>query len=311
MSASLRRLLKNTFKTSLRVNNCRHFSSNQEFVKIVEVGARDGLQNEKEFVGTDAKIDLIDQLTSSGLQTIEVTSFVSPKWIPQLADNQEVFTRINKNDVVSYPCLVPNLKGYQQAVTCGVKEVAVFGSASEGFSQKNINCSIEESLKRFQNVFDASKNDNIKIRGYISCTVGCPYDGNVNPTEVAKVTESLLEMGCYEVSLADTIGVGTPDKIEQMLKEVLRVCQAENLAIHCHDTNGMAIDNIAQSLEMGIRVVDSSVGGLGGCPYAKNATGNVATEKVLQFLQTQGMHTGVDLEEVTRIGSWIRKSIGK
>ncbi|XP_066934946.1 hydroxymethylglutaryl-CoA lyase, mitochondrial-like [Clytia hemisphaerica] len=312
MATTLTTIVKRSAKFHPRFSTCRHRSSgSKDFVKIVEVGARDGLQNEKELVPTNTKIELIDRLSATGLQTIEATSFVSPKWVPQLADNKELFTRIEKKDGVSYPVLVPNLKGYQQAVASGVKEIAVFGSASEGFSQKNINCSIEESLKRFQNVFDASKNDGIRIRGYLSCTVGCPYDDRVAPKQVAKVTESLLEMGCYEVSLADTIGVGNPESIERMLGEVLAVCRPEVLAIHCHDTNGKAVQNIAKSLDLGVRVVDSSVGGLGGCPYAKNATGNVSTEKVLQFLSTQGVETGVNLEEIKEIGEWIRKSLGK
>lgn len=308
MSVSLLRRSRNLVHSSWK---CRASSTCTDFVKIFEVGARDGLQNEKELVPTDTKIKLIDRLSSTGLKSIEVTSFVSPKWIPQLADNKEVFDKIQKKDGVDYPVLVPNIKGYQSAVKAGAKEVAVFGSASVGFSLKNINCSVEESLKRFQDVFGASKKDSVLIRGYVSCTVGCPYDGYVKPIQVARVTESLLEMGCYEVSLADTIGVGTPEKIEAMLNEVLKVCQPTRLAIHCHDTNGKAIENIAKSLELGIRVVDSSVGGLGGCPYAKNATGNVATEKVLIFLHGQGMQTGVDLNEIETIGTWIRKELGK
>lgn len=292
------------------INLIRNYQSGS-FVRIVEVGARDGLQNEPSIVPKDVKIDFINQLSETGLKTIEVTSFVSPKWVPQMADNAEVFSGINKNPSVSYPVLVPNTKGLESALKVGVKEIAVFAAASEGFSKKNINCNIEESLQRIKEVTDKAANKNLQIRGYVSCIVGCPYDGDIKPTAVAKVTEELLKLGCYEISLGDTIGVGTKNKMESMLKEVLKVTTPEKLAIHCHDTYGQALPNICVALDHGIRVVDSSVSGLGGCPYAQGASGNVATEDLIYMLNGLGVETGVNLEKMIKIGSFISTVINR
>ncbi|XP_065581610.1 hydroxymethylglutaryl-CoA lyase, mitochondrial-like isoform X2 [Artemia franciscana] len=274
-------------------------------VKIVEVGPRDGLQNEKGLVPTEAKINFINLLSETGLPVVEVTSFVSPKWVPQMGDNASVFKGITKYPNISYPVLVPNMKGLHSAIEAGVNEIAIFGAASETFSLKNINASIEESLKRFIEVTQVAKENNIKIRGYVSCVVGCPYEGDVKPETVLTVTEKLLAMGCYEVSLGDTIGVGTPGSIRKMLSTVLEKVRPEQLAIHCHDTYGQALANILAAIEMGITTVDSSVGGLGGCPYAKGASGNVATEDVVYMLNGLGIETGVDLRKLIKAGDFI------
>jgi len=287
------------------------FSACDNYVKIVEVGPRDGLQNEKKLIDTDIKVSLIDQLSQSGLPVVEATSFVSPKWVPQFKDNAEVMQRINRLPGVSYPVLVPNLKGFDAAIEVDAKEIAIFTAASEAFNKKNINCSIEESLKRFEDVFASATEKGIKVRGYVSCVVGCPYEGRIDPGIVAHVTAKLVEMGCYEISLGDTIGVGTASSVKDMLTSVLKEIACERVAIHCHDTHGKALENITQALEMGVRVVDSSVGGLGGCPYAKGATGNVATEKVLKMLRMQGMETGVDEEKIDEIGEWIYSIVKK
>eukprot|EP00842_Homolaphlyctis_polyrhiza_P001153 jgi/Hompol1/2038/HPOL_005826-RA len=282
-----------------------------DFVKIVEVGPRDGLQNEKTLVPTETKLELIHRLASSGLQTVEVTSFVSPKWVPQMGDNAAVYKGIKKLPGVAYPVLVPNIKGLASAVEAGVEEIAVFGAASESFSMKNINCSIEESLTRFKEVVDAALAKGIRVRGYVSTVVGCPYEGDVAPEAVARVAKRLIDMGCYEISLGDTIGVATPNKIAAVLDAVTKVVPVEKLAIHCHDTYGQAIANIQMALDKGVRVVDSSVAGLGGCPYAKGATGNVATEDVVYLLHGLGMKTGVDLLSLARTGHFISKHLNR
>jgi len=280
-------------------------------VKIVEVGPRDGLQNEKAIIEADVKIDFINKLSQTGLKFIEATSFVSKRWVPQLGDNREVMEGIQRRDGISYSALVPNMKGFSDAVECQTEEIAIFGAASESFSKKNINCTIEESLKRFQPVCDAAREHSMKVRGYVSCVVGCPYEGVISPEAVAQVSKEMLQMGCYEISLGDTIGVGTPGSIQSMLDAVLKVIPAEKLAIHCHDTYGQALANIYTALQMGVRVVDSSVAGLGGCPYAKGASGNVATEDVVYMLQGCGYETGVDLQKIIDVGLWISQKLGK
>ncbi|KAK7080985.1 hypothetical protein SK128_001560 [Halocaridina rubra] len=280
-------------------------------VKIVEVGPRDGLQNEKSLVPTDVKIEFINRLSLAGHQAVEVTSFVSPKWVPQMADHAEVMTRINRIKGVSYPVLTPNLKGLQSAIAAKCEEVAIFGAASESFSQKNINCSIAESLERFQAVMDAAKKEGIRVRGYVSCVCGCPYEGSISPKAVAKVALAMYGMGCYEISLGDTIGVGTPGSMRRMLEEVLTVLPADVLAVHCHDTYGQALPNILVALQMGISVVDASVAGLGGCPYAKGASGNVATEDVVYMLNGLQIETGVDLDKLIEAGNYICRAINR
>ncbi len=271
-------------------------------VKIVEVGPRDGLQNEKAAIATDVKVELIDRLTDAGLPAIEATAFVSPKWVPQMADGAEVMARIRRKPGVAYPVLVPNMKGFEAAAAAGATEVAVFGAASETFSQKNINSSIAESLERFRPVIDAAQAAAIRVRGYVSCVLGCPYEGDVAPAAVAHVAAALYAMGCYEVSLGDTIGVGTPGRTTAMLDAVARVVPVDRLAGHYHDTYGQALANIYASLERGVAVFDSSVAGLGGCPYARGATGNVATEDVVDLLHGLGIATGVDLDRLVDTG---------
>jgi len=274
-------------------------------VRIVEVGPRDGLQNEAVNIPSNVKIELINRLSDTGLQTIEVTSFVNPKWVPQMGDNADVFLGITKKKQVSYPVLVPNLQGLHAAKKVNVKEIAVFVSASEGFSRKNTNCSVQEGINRVKDVIHEAKQSNIKVRGYISCVVGCPYDGKIHPSAVSKVAEALLSLGCYELSLGDTIGVGTKDTMENMLNDLRNVTSPDKLAIHCHDTYGQALVNIFTSLEKGIRIVDSSVAGLGGCPYAKGATGNVATEDLVYMLHGLGAKTGIDMKSLIRAGRYI------
>jgi hydroxymethylglutaryl-CoA lyase len=274
-------------------------------VRIVDVGPRDGLQNEKGEVPTAIKLELIERLADAGIRSIEATAFVSPKWIPQMADHTEVLERIRRKPGVSYPVLTPNLKGFEAAKAAGATEVAVFGAASEAFSRKNINCSIAESLERFRPVVDAAKESDIKVRGYISCVVACPYEGDVAPARVAEVAGALYDMGCYEVSLGDTIGAATPGKTQRMIEACLKHVPAEKLAGHYHDTYGQALANIYASLELGVATFDSSVSGLGGCPYAKGASGNVATEDVLYMLAGLGIETGVDLAKVVETGVWI------
>ncbi|GAC1449339.1 MAG: bifunctional 3-hydroxy-3-isohexenylglutaryl-CoA lyase/hydroxymethylglutaryl-CoA lyase [Desulfuromonadaceae bacterium] len=280
-------------------------------VKMVEVGPRDGLQNEAMIVPTDVKIELINRLSATGLSVIESTSFVSPKWVPQMADNAQVMLGITRRPGVSYPVLVPGMQGFEAAVAAGAEEIAVFGAASEAFSQRNINCSIAESLERFAPVVVAARERNIKVRGYVSCVLGCPYQGDVAPESVAQVALRLLEMGCYEISLGDTIGFGTPSKAQAMVKKVAEVVPYRRLAVHFHDTYGQALANILAVLEMGISVVDSSVAGLGGCPYAKGASGNVASEDLLYMLNGMGVETGVDLTELVDAGLYISKYLGR
>jgi len=280
-------------------------------VRIVEVGPRDGLQNEKQEVPTEIKLELIERLADAGLPAVEATAFVSPKWIPQMADHTEVLERIRRKPGVDYPVLTPNLKGFEAARAAGATEVAIFGAASEAFSKKNINCSIAESLERFGPVADAARAANIKVRGYISCVVGCPYEGEIDPDKVAEVAEALFHMGCYEISLGDTIGVGTPAKTQRMIKACAHRVPVEQLAGHYHDTYGQALANIYASLELGVATFDSSVAGLGGCPYAAGASGNVATEDVVYLLNGLGVETGVDLDRVVEIGQWICGVLGK
>ncbi|KAM9433514.1 hydroxymethylglutaryl-CoA lyase, mitochondrial [Salvelinus alpinus] len=282
-----------------------------ERVKIVEVGPRDGLQNEKTLVPTEVKIHLIDMLSEAGLPVIEATSFVSPKWVPQMADQVEVMKGINRRPGVSYPVLTPNLKGFQAAVKAGAAEVAIFGAASELFSKKNINCSVDESLQRFEEVTKAAKEAGVRVRGYVSCVLGCPYEGQVSPDKVAQVAKRLYSMGCYEISLCDTIGVGTPGGMTKMLEAVSREVPVDALAVHCHDTYGQALANILIALQMGISVVDSSVAGLGGCPYAQGASGNVATEDVVYMLHGLGIQTGVDLPKLMDAGAFICSSLNR
>jgi len=280
-------------------------------IRIVEVGARDGLQNEKQVVPAATKIAFIDRLSATGLATIEVTSFVSPKWVPQLADAEEVFKGITQREGVRYPVLVPNEKGMARAVATGAREISVFAAASESFSQKNINCSVEESLARFEPVMAMAKVEGITVRGYVSCVLGCPYEGAIEPAAVAEVAARLHQMGCYEISLGDTIGVGTPDRARDMLAEVADQVPMERLAVHFHDTYGQALANILACVEEGVHVVDASVAGLGGCPYAQGASGNVATEDVVYMLHGMGMTTGVDLLALVEAGHFICDALGR
>ena len=280
-------------------------------VKIYEVGPRDGLQNEKQAVPTAVKVELIDRLTAAGLTYIEATSFVSPKWVPQLGDAAEVMAKIKRKKGVSYPVLVPNEKGMEGALAAKAQEIAVFTAASESFAKNNINCTIGESFDRFAPVIKTAKQNGIKVRGYVSCVAGCPYEGEVEPEKVAGVAAKLYDAGCYEISLGDTIGAGTPGQIRRMLKAVLKKVPAEALALHCHDTYGQALANIYAGLEMGIATVDSSVAGLGGCPYAQGASGNVATEDVLYMLNGLGVETGVDLEDIVDAAWFISEKLGR
>ncbi|CAN1250341.1 Hydroxymethylglutaryl-CoA lyase, mitochondrial [Linum perenne] len=282
-----------------------------KFVKIVEVGPRDGLQNEKSVVPTDVKIELIRRLVSSGLPVVEATSFVSPKWVPQLADAKDVMKAVHSLEGSRLPVLTPNVKGFDAAIAAGAKEVAIFASASEAFSKSNINCSIEESLVRYRAVTQAAKEHSIPVRGYVSCVVGCPEEGAISPSKVAYVAKALYDMGCYEISLGDTIGVGTPGSVVPMLEAVVAVVPVENLAVHFHDTYGQSLPNILASLQMGISTVDSSVAGLGGCPYAKGASGNVATEDVVYMLNGLGVKTNVDLAKLLSAGEFISKQLGR
>lgn len=280
-------------------------------VRIVEVGPRDGLQNEKTIINVADKISLINQLSHCGFQSIEATSFVSPKWVPQLADAAEVFTGIEKLPSVSYPVLVPNLQGYERARAVGATEVAIFTAASEAFNQKNINASIDESIERFIPILEQAKNDRIKVRGYVSTVLGCPYQGAVPVADVVRVSQRLFELGCYEISLGDTIGVGTPKNARAMLAAVATEIPIVSLAVHFHDTRGQALANILSCLEEGVRVVDAAVSGTGGCPYAKGASGNVATEDVVYMLEGIGMNTGIQLEKLITTGRWLSQLLGR
>jgi len=283
-------------------------------VRIVEVSPRDGLQNEKPSVPTATKIELVRRLGAAGLKTIEATAFVSPKWVPQMADNADVMAgiaRLQGDGGINYPVLVPNLKGLEAALAAGAREVAVFGAASEAFSQKNINCSIADSLERFRPVVEAAKKADVKVRGYVSCVLGCPYQGEVAPQAVADVAWALYEMGCYEVSLGDTIGAGTPEKTKTMIEAVARHLPLKKIAGHYHDTFGMAVANIYASLQCGVSTFDSSVAGLGGCPYSPGASGNVATEEVVYLLDGLGIDTGIDLAALAATGAWISGELGR
>jgi len=280
-------------------------------VKIVEVGPRDGLQNEARDVATAVKIGLVERLAESGLKTIEAGSFVSPKWVPQMADSAAVFAAIDRKPGVVYSALTPNMKGYDAAVSAKADEVAIFGAASESISQKNINCSIAESLERFLPLCEAARADGIPVRGYISCVLGCPYEGEIGPDAVARVAGQLLDMGCYEISLGDTIGTGTPERARSMVGAVADFVPVDKIAVHFHDTYGQALANIYAVLGLGVGVVDSSIAGLGGCPYAKGASGNVATEDVVYMLNGLGIGTGIDWESLLQASAYISEALGR
>ena len=280
-------------------------------VRIVEVGPRDGLQNEKQSIPTAAKIQLIENLVDAGLNYIEAGSFVNPKWVPQMADSSEVFSGITRKPGVTYAALTPNLQGYERAIAVGANEVAIFAAASEAFSQKNINCSISESIKRFEALIESAKQHNIPVRGYISCVLGCPYSGAVDANTVASIANELFAMGCYEISLGDTIGVGTAGQTKKLIETVARDIPIDKIAAHMHDTYGQALANIYAALEMGISVIDSSVAGLGGCPYAAGATGNIATEDLVYLLNGLGIEHGVDLERLITAGNTFSNVLGK
>ena len=282
-----------------------------EKIQIVEVGPRDGLQNEKEWVPTETKISLIEKLADAGLTKIEATSFVSPKWVPQLKDAHEVFTGIKRISGVSYPVLTPNMKGFERALEADAKEIAVFSAASEAFTQKNTNCSIEESINRFRPVLDEAKKTKIPVRGYISCVLGCPYQGNVAVEDVVNIAAKMTEMGCFQISLGDTIGAGTPVQAKRMVQKVSEKVPVSKLALHFHDTRGQALANIFACLELGVTVIDASVAGLGGCPYAKGATGNVATEDVVFMLHGMDIETGIDLNKLIETGRFISGVLGR
>ena len=280
-------------------------------IQIVEVGPRDGLQNEKIWIETETKIALIEKLADAGLTKIEATSFVSPKWVPQMKDAFVVLSGIERRPGVTYPVLTPNLKGFERALEAGVTEVAVFGAASEAFSQKNINCSISESVERFRPVIEAAQKNSVRVRGYISCVLGCPYQGEVPLENVVNLAEKMLKMGCYEISLGDTIGIGTPLQAKKMVETVAEKVPVSNLALHFHDTRGQALANIYACLELGVSVIDASVSGLGGCPYAQGASGNVATEDVVYMLHGIGIKTGVDIEKLIETGRFISDVFGR
>ena len=283
-----------------------------EHVKIVEVGPRDGLQNEKQFVDTAVKIELVDRLAAAGFANVEAAAFVSPKWVPQMADGTTVMTGITRRPGTIYSVLVPNLRGFEAAHAAHADEVVIFGAASEAFSQRNINCSIAESIQRFEPVAAAAKQAGLRLRGSISCSLGCPYQGETPVSAVVDVAERFLRLGCDEIDVADTIGVGTAAQVQRVLKAVGQVADlGTRVSGHFHDTYGQALANILAALECGVRIFHSSVAGLGGCPYAKGATGNVATEDVLYLMNGQGLHTGVDLDAVVDIGQWISQQIGR
>ncbi|WP_028838207.1 MULTISPECIES: hydroxymethylglutaryl-CoA lyase [Thermomonas] len=280
-------------------------------VRIVEVGPRDGLQNERTDIGTAAKIELIDRLSQTGLASIEATAFVSPKWVPQMADAAQVLAGITRAPGISYPVLVPNEQGYERARAAGAQEVAVFTAASEAFNLKNTNAGIDASLQRFAPVLERARADGVKVRGYVSTVLGCPYQGDVPLAEVVRVAKALHAMGCYEISLGDTIGVGTPAKARAMLQAVATEVPIGALAIHFHDTYGQALANVLACLEEGVAVVDSAVSGAGGCPYAKGASGNVASEDVVYMLHGLGIHTGIDLPLLAETGRWLAGLLGR
>jgi len=274
-------------------------------VKIVEVGPRDGLQNEEQTIPTSVKLELIERLVAAGLRSIEVAAFVSPAWVPQMADHGAVVRGLKPHSNVSYSVLTPNLRGFEAAVEAGAREVAVFASASEGFSRRNINCSIAESLRRFEPVLKAAHAANVKVRGYVSCVLGCPYEGEVRPEAVTDVAKAMIAMGCYEISLGDTIGVGVPDSVRKLIDDVASAIPLKALSGHFHDTYGMAVLNVFTALEAGLRIFDSSVGGLGGCPYAKGASGNVATEDLVWLFDRLGIETGISLDRTVDCAAWI------
>lgn len=280
-------------------------------VKMVEVGPRDGLQNESNIVPAQIKAELIDRLADCGLPVVEAGAFVSPRWVPQMADSAEVLAAIKPKTGVSYPVLVPNLKGLERALAMEVAEIAVFGAASESFTQKNINCSIAESLERFAPVIEQARGQGLRVRGYVSCVLGCPYEGDIAVGAVAEVAEALYKGGCYEISLGDTIGVGTPARARAMCEAVAARVPVADLALHFHDTYGQALANILSCLELGVTTVDSSLAGLGGCPYADGASGNVASEDVLYMLQGLGVETGVDLDRLIETAWWISGQLGR
>lgn len=282
-----------------------------QYVKIVEVGPRDGLQNEKAMVPTDVKVQLVNQLSDAGFVNIEAASFVSPKWVPQMADGADVMARIQRRPGTLYSVLTPNMRGFEGAVAASADEVVIFGAASEAFSQKNINCSIAESIARFEPVAAAAKEAGVRLRGSISCALGCPYQGEVPVSAVVDVVRRMRELGCDEIDIADTIGVGTPGKVQDVMRAAAAEFAIDRLSGHFHDTYGQALSNILASLEVGIAIFHASVAGLGGCPYAKGATGNVATEDVLYMLHGLGLHTGIDLEAVVRTGDFISQAIGR
>lgn len=282
----------------------RHFSSNS--FRIVEVGVRDGLQNEKTFVPTETKLELIRRLAACGLKTIEATSFVSPKWVPQMKDHSEIVAKLPKDSDVMYPVLVPNMAGLEAANRTGcVKEIALFVGASDSFNRKNVNCSTDECLSRAIGVAKEAQKHGLRIRGYISTVIGCPYEGDIAPKKVSPIAAALLENGCYEISLGDTIGVGTPGSVKRLLDELAPAVPVEKLAVHFHDTYGQALSNVLVAVENGIRVADSSVAGLGGCPYANGATGNVASEDLVYMLSGMGFNTNVDLNKLVDTSEWI------
>nr|WHW29764.1 putative hydroxymethylglutaryl-CoA lyase [uncultured bacterium] len=280
-------------------------------VRVVEVGPRDGLQNEKQLLTSQQKIALIEALAETGLDYIEAGSFVNPKWVPQMAGSDEVFQGLSRKPGVTYAALTPNMTGFERAVVAKADEVAVFSAASEGFSQKNINCSIDESIERFIPVMHAAQARNIPVRGYVSCIAGCPYDGTVEPAAVARVAQKLFELGCREISLGDTIGIATPQQTESVIKAVAKLVPIQNLAVHMHDTHKRALENIEAAITLGIRVVDSSVAGLGGCPYAKGASGNVASEDVVALLDSLGYQTGVNLDKLIEVGRSISATLNR
>jgi hydroxymethylglutaryl-CoA lyase len=280
-------------------------------VRIVEVGARDGLQNEKTILPAAVKVELIDRLSDTGLDTIEATSFVSPKWVPQLADAADVFTAIRKKPGVRYPVLVPNLQGYERARAVGVTDIAVFSAASEAFNRKNINASIDESIERFMPVLERARADGVSVRGYVSTVLGCPYQGEVPLADVVRVARRLHDLGCHEVSLGDTIGIGTPARAREMLAAVAQEVPMPALAVHFHDTRGQALANILACLELGVAIVDSSVSGAGGCPYARGATGNVASEDVVYMLHGMGIDTGINLDKLIETGRWLSAQLAR
>jgi len=286
-----------------------------ESVKLVEVGPRDGLQNERQIVPTAVKVGMIERLCDAGLPVIEAGSFVSPQWVPQMADSGEVLRAVlaspRRRRGVSFPVLTPNLRGFDAAVEAGARQVAIFAAVSESFSQKNINCSVSESLKRFAAVVDSASALDIPVRGYVSCVIACPYEGRIAPQKVAAVAQRLFEMGCHEISLGDTIGAGTPVRVQQMIEACAAVVPLDRLAGHYHDTYGMAIANVYASLEVGMAVFDSSIGGLGGCPYAPGASGNVATEDVLFLLQGLGIDSGVDMDALLIASEYIAQHLGR